>query len=86
TNYIDKQSDSLLMFLLDKNIKKNERVVVLLPRGIDLLVSIVAVIKAGATYVPVDVNITQDDLDYIIEDSGATYVILSSTESRYVFS
>ncbi|UAA37426.1 amino acid adenylation domain-containing protein [Paraneptunicella aestuarii] len=50
-------------------------VVVLLPRGIDLLVSILAINACGATFVSLDQDVPQQRMDIICEDSQAALVI-----------
>ncbi|HEY2736956.1 MAG TPA: condensation domain-containing protein, partial [Thermoanaerobaculia bacterium] len=45
------------------------RVGVALPRGLDLLVAVLAVLEAGAVYVPLDPEYPRDRLAYLLEDS-----------------
>ncbi|CAM5496975.1 non-ribosomal peptide synthase/polyketide synthase [Streptomyces californicus] len=42
---------------------------VVLPRSAELLVSLLAVLKSGAAYVPVDPDFPEDRIAYVLEDS-----------------
>ncbi|HEU4452819.1 MAG TPA: amino acid adenylation domain-containing protein, partial [Longimicrobium sp.] len=54
------------------------RVGVALERGPDLVVSLLAVMKAGAAYVPLDPGYPAERLAYMVEDSGASVVITAT--------
>ena len=51
------------------------KVIVSLPRGFQLLISILAVLKAGGTYVPVDIAAPEQRKIYCSEDCGAQWII-----------
>ncbi|MEU0171713.1 amino acid adenylation domain-containing protein, partial [Streptomyces iakyrus] len=48
---------------------------VLLPRGVDLVVALLAVLKTGAAYVPLDVQYPAERLEFMVADSGARVVL-----------
>ncbi len=54
---------------------------VFLNRSVDLLVGVLAVLAAGAAYVPLDPAFPRERLEYMLEDSG-TRVILTETGLR----
>ncbi|GLZ41081.1 non-ribosomal peptide synthase/polyketide synthase [Actinokineospora sp. NBRC 105648] len=61
--------------LRDNGIGVESRVAVLLPRSIDLVVAVWAVLKAGAVYVPVETGYPAERVAHVLEDSGAAFVI-----------
>jgi amino acid adenylation domain-containing protein len=54
-----------------------------LERNLDLIVGILAVLKAGAAYVPMDIRYPQDFLTFYLEDSQAS-LILTQRELAHV--
>jgi len=46
-----------------------------LPRGLEMVVAILAVLKAGAAYVPLDIHYPQERLDYLLQDAGAELIL-----------
>ena len=46
-----------------------------LNRSIDMIVALLAIIKAGAAYVPIDPDLPSERLRYMIEDSGARLLV-----------
>jgi non-ribosomal peptide synthetase-like protein len=64
--------------LRDLGIKRGDRVVICLPRGLDQYMAILGTLWVGACYVPVDWTYPQDRIDYIAQDSGAVLVVTES--------
>ncbi|WKL50106.1 amino acid adenylation domain-containing protein [Flavobacterium pectinovorum] len=46
-----------------------------LDRGLEMVIGILAVLKSGGAYVPIDPEYPQDRIDYILEDTGAVLVL-----------
>ena len=60
--------------------RRGDRVVICLPRGLDPYMALLGVLEAGAAYVPVDWSTPQERVDYIAAESEAFAVI--TTEAR----
>jgi non-ribosomal peptide synthetase-like protein len=56
-------------------IGRGDRVLICLPRGLDQYMAILGILRAGATYVPVDWAYPKDRIDFIAEDSGAKLIL-----------
>jgi amino acid adenylation domain-containing protein len=56
---------------------------VFLPRGIDLIVSVLGIIKSGAAVVPLDASYPIDRLNYMLEVSNLSLVISSKEMDAY---
>jgi amino acid adenylation domain-containing protein len=49
-----------------------------MPRGLEMLASVLAVLKSGAAYVPLDPNYPAQRLDFMVHDARCAVLILSS--------
>jgi len=74
---LNERANQLAHFLSSKGVKAESIVPVCLERSADMVLAILAVLKAGAAYVPVDPAYPADRIRYMLEDTGATVVITS---------
>ena len=75
-NELNEKSNSLSDYLQrEKSIGKGDFVGVKLQRREYLLISLLAVLKTGATYVPIDINYPEERISYIESDSNCKFVI-----------
>ena len=72
------EANRLAKYLLDRNIRKGEPVAILLDRSTDLVVSVLAVRKAGAVYLPVDTSLPSERIRNFLEGSRAQAVLTKS--------
>ncbi|MFG0865781.1 non-ribosomal peptide synthetase [Pseudomonas sp. FYR_7] len=66
---LDQQANRLARALRERGVGPQVRVGVALERSLDMVVGLLAVLKAGGTYVPLDPEYPLDRLRYMIEDS-----------------
>ncbi|QFR02145.1 amino acid adenylation domain-containing protein [Streptomyces phaeolivaceus] len=71
----DARVNRLAHALRERGVGPESRVAVMLPRSVDLMVALWAVLKAGAAYVPIDTGYPADRIAYILADSGARLLI-----------
>ncbi|KAF9970358.1 hypothetical protein BGZ75_002313, partial [Mortierella antarctica] len=69
------RANGLARQLVQSGVKPGDFILVLLSRSIDLVISQIAILKAGAAYVPMDVKAPADRQAYIATDSGARLLI-----------
>ncbi|MDB4922054.1 non-ribosomal peptide synthetase [Mucilaginibacter sp.] len=74
------RANKLASYLTGKGLKVNEKVGVMAGRSAVQITGLLAVLKVGGCYVPLDPDYPQERLNFIIEDSGITMVI---THSRF---
>jgi amino acid adenylation domain-containing protein len=77
-NELNKLSNQLAHFLISKGVTAETLVPLCIERSLEMIIAIWGILKAGAAYVPIDPEYPQERINYIIEDTGAKY-ILSST-------
>jgi len=53
-------------------------IAVCLERSVDMLVGMLAILRSGSGYVPLDPNYPQDRIDYMLRDSGAQILVTES--------
>ena len=62
--------------LADLGVKAGDRVLVRLPNSIDYPTAFLGAMKAGAIAVPTSTLLTADEVRYLVEDSGASAVVI----------
>ncbi|MET7424516.1 amino acid adenylation domain-containing protein [Dactylosporangium sp. NPDC005555] len=75
---LDEAANRLARVLLQRGVTREERVGVCLPRTPDLVVALLAVLKAGACYVPLDPAYPPARVGFMTADSGARLVLTRS--------
>ncbi|MDJ0674318.1 MAG: amino acid adenylation domain-containing protein [Calothrix sp. MO_167.B42] len=75
---LDQRSQELAGFLQQQGVGTETRVGIFQERDGDLIISILAVLKAGGTYVPLDPVYPQERLSWIMKDSGVAAIITKS--------
>ncbi|MGP2443054.1 condensation domain-containing protein, partial [Streptomyces sp. JW3] len=72
---LDERANRLARYVIRLGIGAESRVGLRLPRGVDMVVAVLGVWKAGAAYVPLDPEYPADRLAFMVADSGAALVI-----------
>ncbi|CAH9061866.1 D-alanine--D-alanyl carrier protein ligase [Pseudoalteromonas sp. CIP111854] len=73
---LDLQSTQLAQYLMaNVQIKSNTLIGVSFSPSADMVVAIMAILKAGAAYVPLDPNYPKDRIEYMIEDAGLEVIL-----------
>ncbi|MEN2284139.1 amino acid adenylation domain-containing protein [Algoriphagus sp. SE2] len=67
------QSNQLAGFLKDKGVKPGDFIGIYLERSNATIISIMAILKAGAACLPIDVEIPRERVIYMLENSGAKF-------------
>lgn len=79
---LNSRANQLARYLVSRHAGPKSPVAVLMDRTLSLLVSLLATLKAGAAYVPLDLSLPARRVDYILADSGATCVLIDQ-KSQY---
>ncbi|OKI15539.1 non-ribosomal peptide synthetase [Saccharothrix sp. CB00851] len=72
-------ANRLARALIASGVGAEDVVGVALPRSVELVVTLLAVMKAGAAYLPLDLDHPRDRVDYMVADAGARLVITPGT-------
>ena len=76
---LDALSNRLAHALRARGMGRGERVGLCLDRGVDMFVALLAVLKSGAAYVPLDPAFPQARLDYYAEDARLGLLLTASS-------
>ncbi|HHT7236368.1 amino acid adenylation domain-containing protein [Bacillus sp. JJ927] len=80
---LNKKSNQIAHMLLHNGVKQGDYVGIFMKRSIDTVVSLLAVLKAGAAYIPIDPDYPANRVQYIIEDSQSKLVLTKETKIPY---
>ncbi|WP_411101251.1 AMP-binding protein, partial [Streptomyces sp. x-45] len=72
---LDARACALAGWLVGCGVGVGDRVGVMVPRSVELVVSLLAVHKVGAAYVPVDVGYPVERVRYVLEDAAPSVVL-----------
>lgn len=75
---LDERSNQLAHVLVGKGVGVGSRVAIFLHRSVDTYVSLLGVLKAGGTFVPIDPGAPPDRVAYVVEDAGVQLVLTST--------
>ncbi|MBN1602087.1 MAG: amino acid adenylation domain-containing protein [Chitinispirillaceae bacterium] len=74
----NEKADSLAFYLQLRNVNRGDHIAILLPRSEEIFIAIMAVLKAGAAYVPIDPRSPEDRIKFILSDSHSVLLITDS--------
>ncbi|WP_256733789.1 AMP-binding protein, partial [Pseudomonas reactans] len=72
---LNQQANLLAHHLLALGVKPDDRVAIVARRGLDTLAGLLAILKSGACYVPVDPSHPAERLTYLLTDSAPVAVL-----------
>ncbi len=75
---LDRKSSIVADYLMSAGVKKGMFIGCLLGQSIERVVALLGILKAGAAYVPLDVNYPEARINAILRDTNPPYIITSS--------
>ncbi|MBT7408281.1 MAG: amino acid adenylation domain-containing protein, partial [Methylococcales bacterium] len=78
---IDQRSNQLAHFLQSKGARPNRLIGICMQRSFDLVISILAVLKSGSAYLPIDPEYPEHRIAYMLDDSR-TSILLSQSKHQ----
>ena len=72
---LDEYSSAFASELVKRGVKRNEYVALILDKGIETVIGIMGILKAGAVYVPIDHNLPLERIRYILNDCKAKIAV-----------
>lgn len=72
---MNNKANNLACFLTRKGVKQGDCIALTAERKIESIVAMLAILKVGATYVPIEPNYPQKRIDYMLEDSKCVGIL-----------
>ncbi|SHE68728.1 non-ribosomal peptide synthase domain TIGR01720/amino acid adenylation domain-containing protein [Seinonella peptonophila] len=72
---LNQQANQLAHFLRQKGVKKGTVVALLMKRSLETVMGIIGVLKAGGTYLPLEVDYPEDRIAYMLENSKTAFLL-----------
>ncbi|AWY44163.1 amino acid adenylation domain-containing protein [Pseudomonas putida] len=72
---LEQQVSALTQHLLAQHLEPGTRIAHFLPRDIDAVVALVAILRAGACYVPIDPSYPAERIEHILRDSQTRLIL-----------
>jgi amino acid adenylation domain-containing protein len=73
---LDDRATTIARQLAARGAAPGTRVGIAVERSVDMIAGVLAILKTGAAYVPLDPRYPKDRLEYMVQDSGATLVLV----------
>jgi len=78
------KTDQLAEYFIEKGIEKGDIVALSVDRSIEMLVCLLACLKSGAVYLPLDPEYPLERIEFMLEDSSAKLLVVSERyKNRY---
>ncbi|WP_291567200.1 MULTISPECIES: amino acid adenylation domain-containing protein [unclassified Clostridium] len=75
---LDIKASKLATVLIKEGVKKGDLVCLCIKRSVEMIIGTLAILKAGAAYVPIDPNYPLERCNQIITSSGANFIIIDN--------
>jgi len=81
---LNEKANKLARLLVEKGVKSDDIVGILVKRSPDMMTGILGVLKSGGAYLPIDPQYPEERIKYMLEDSGADVLLVQGTLSDSV--
>ncbi|MFJ9468161.1 amino acid adenylation domain-containing protein [Streptomyces caniferus] len=72
---LNTRANQVARLLIDRGTRVDDVVGVGIPRSVDMVVAVLSVLKAGAAYLPIDLEYPPERIAYIVRDSGVSTIL-----------
>ncbi|WP_242841198.1 non-ribosomal peptide synthetase [Clostridium akagii] len=75
---LEKRSNKVARYLINKGIKNNNIIPIIVKKSFELISGIIGILKSGGCYLPIDSDYPMDRINYMLDDSKAKIVLTES--------
>ncbi|MDN3689555.1 non-ribosomal peptide synthetase [Cyclobacterium jeungdonense] len=80
---LNETANQLADLLCQQGVGRNDIVGVVMDRSIEMITSILAVLKAGAAYLPVDTDFPEERISYMLKDAAKVHITQRKYEGNF---
>ncbi|MCP4157843.1 MAG: amino acid adenylation domain-containing protein, partial [bacterium] len=73
---LNERANTLAYILQSKGVKPGAIVAIMLDRSIEMIIGLMAILKAGSAYLPIDPGYPEERINYMLKDSSAGLVLV----------
>src|SRR5690606_15339188 len=77
---LNQQSNRIAHYLINQGVKENDIIALVADRSPEMIITLLGNIKSGAAYLPIDPQYPEGRIQFMLEDSGAKYALVSQTQ------
>jgi len=79
---LNKQANSLAHYLVLQGVKPNTLIGLCIERSLDMIIGLLAILKTGGAYVPIDTSYPKDRIEYIVKDSDIKLLLTHTSMQK----
>lgn len=83
-DYLNKITNQWANYLIKLGVKVGDSIAIYCDRSESLVFAVLAILKSGAAYVPIDQHLPSKQIDYILTTANSKFVIIDSTTAKHV--
>ena len=76
---LNKKANQLARYLRKIGLKENSIIGIMLPRSIEVLICMLAALKAGICYIPIDPTLPKNRIEFMLKNSNASTILTFNT-------
>ena len=80
---LNEKANSLAYYLREHGIERNDIVGIMVNRSLEMIISILAVLKSGAAYLPIDPTYPKSRITYMINDSSLKLLLTQNSVKEH---
>ena len=81
---LNEKANMLAREMIEKGVKQQDIIGIMLNRSPEMIIGLIAILKCGATYLPIDPEYPNERISYMLENSETKLVLVNNNTEKYV--
>ncbi len=78
-NALNKSANRIAHFLISRGVQNENKIGICMDRSPQMIAAMLAILKAGCAYVPIDPSYPQERIDFIVKDANVNIILTQSS-------